>query len=70
MRVVGLGGIDGRLGVMEGEWYVRMSWKQLFPRSNDYLRSPFLIYGRPRSLLTPGFVAGPTGCRERPNHTP
>ena len=69
-RVVGLGGIDGRLGVMEGEWYVRMSWKQLFPRSNDYLRSPFLIYGHPRSLLTAGAVAGRTGCSERPNHTP
>lgn len=46
MGAVGLGGIDGCLGVLEGWRYVCMSLKQLFPQSNDYLCSLCLFYGR------------------------
>lgn len=48
---VSLGGIDGCPRVLEGERYVCMSWKQLFPPpSNDYLCSLWLIYGHTWSL--------------------
>ena len=43
--VVGPGSIDGCPGILEGQKYVCVSWKQLFVQHNDYLCSLCVIYG-------------------------